>query len=182
MFLPHTLAAAAPKNGGHIDEISGFLKNCCFPAARYRPIPVVELVNLMELLLNLTWLLLAVPAYWLWQGSRHFRFGRKLSAGQCILSIGCMLVVLFPVISATDDLHAMRTEMEESAGSKRHFSPRSGEKPPSWKWQAPPALPQSSGLLFFDDEHRLDCPVIQLPVTATLASEPSGRAPPFSRV
>jgi hypothetical protein len=29
-------------------------------------------------------------------------------------ALGCAFVLLFPVISATDDLHAMRPEMEES--------------------------------------------------------------------
>ena len=38
----------------------------------------------------------------------------------CVL--GCAVVVLFPVISASDDLHAMRPEMEESERSFRHAS------------------------------------------------------------
>jgi hypothetical protein len=38
----------------------------------------------------------------------------------CVL--GCALVLLFPVISASDDLHAMRPEMEESERAFRHTS------------------------------------------------------------
>jgi len=68
----------------------------------------------MELLLNLAWLLLALPAYWLWR-----RGTRRFSSLQCLLALGCMLVLLFPVISASDDLHAMRSEMEDSSVSKR---------------------------------------------------------------
>ncbi len=74
----------------------------------------------MELLLNLLWLTLALPAIWMWQ---H----QSVSAKNCrcfnrirpILLFGCVLVLLFPVVSATDDLHAMRQEIEESSPSKR---------------------------------------------------------------
>jgi hypothetical protein len=67
----------------------------------------------MELLLNILWLALALPAVWIWQrkpGCALRRFGRSCP----ILLLGCVLVLLFPVVSATDDLHAMRPEMEES--------------------------------------------------------------------
>ena len=49
----------------------------------------------MELLLNLAWLLLALPAYWLWRERSSARVGRR--SLQCLLSLGCMLVILFPV-------------------------------------------------------------------------------------
>lgn len=95
----------------------------------------------MELLLNLAWLLLAVPAYSLWRHSRGPIAGRKLSALQCLLALACVLVILFPVVSATDDLRAMRAEMEESPASKRSISRSStGERSLNWKWQTPPAL------------------------------------------
>ena len=70
----------------------------------------------MELLLNLAWLLLVLPGYWLWRRSAQ---KRGISSLQCLLALSCALVVLFPVISATDDLHAMRAEMEESGANKR---------------------------------------------------------------
>ncbi len=79
----------------------------------------------MELLLNLTWLLLAVPAYWLW---RQRRSARRLSSVQCLLALGCMLVILFPVISASDDLVAMRAEIEESPVGKRSIHQAGGDK------------------------------------------------------
>jgi hypothetical protein len=81
----------------------------------------------MELLLNLCWLSLALPAYWLWQRekstgtkSQHFLHWN------CVLVLGCMLMLLFPVVSATDDLHAMRPEIEESNRSK-HISRQAGD-------------------------------------------------------
>jgi hypothetical protein len=81
----------------------------------------------MELLLNLTWILMVLPGYWLWRRSVSARSARKVTALQCLLALGCVLVLLFPVISATDDLHAMRAEMEESPASKRAVRP-AGEK------------------------------------------------------
>jgi hypothetical protein len=66
----------------------------------------------MELTLNLFWLLLIIPAIWLWQGARCARPRERHLQG--LLVLGCVLMVLFPVVSATDDLQAMRPEMEEA--------------------------------------------------------------------
>lgn len=77
---------------------------------------------MMELFLNLAWLLLAVPAYWVWQ-----RRDRRASC-RYLLTLGCTLVLLFPVISATDDLHAMSAEMEEFSPGKRALKHASGDK------------------------------------------------------
>lgn len=73
----------------------------------------------MELLLNLCWLMLALPAYWIWR--RHISNLRphRLRKTHAFVLLGSVLLLLFPVISATDDLHAMRPEMEESSPSKQ---------------------------------------------------------------
>ena len=68
----------------------------------------------MELLLNLIWVGLAVSALYAW-GCRR---GHSRSRPH-LIALVCVLALLFPVISATDDLHAMRPEMEDSASSKR---------------------------------------------------------------
>ena len=135
----------------------------------------------MELLLNLAWLLLAIPAYWLWCASKTARVGRKFTALQCLLALGCMLVVLFPVVSATDDLRAMRAEMEESPSSKRAIRQASSEKAPSPRLQSPPALAGATkGLLIVNDEewHQLPSPNRSVPATPIIAR--AGRAPPAS--
>src|SRR5271165_1520828 len=95
----------------------------------------------MELLLNLTWLLLLLPAYWLWRRGANARAAHRVTALQCLLALGCAVVLLLPVISATDDLHAMRAEMEESA-SKRAVRQTGSEKHSAWvnRLQGPPAL------------------------------------------
>lgn len=97
----------------------------------------------MELLLNLFWLLLAMPAYWLWRYSRTAAQRRKFDALQCFLALGCLLVILFPVVSASDDLRSMRAEMEESS-SKKSICQAVGDKQSSLKWQAQPAAPASA--------------------------------------
>ena len=91
----------------------------------------------MELLLNLFWLLLAMPAFWLWHYSRTASTKQKANPFYCLLALGCMLVILFPVISATDDLCAMRAEMEESPASKRSVGQSSGDKSASSNSRSP---------------------------------------------
>ena len=134
----------------------------------------------MELLLNLAWLLLVLPAYWLWRSSRTAAAGRKFTSLQCLLALGCLLVILFPVISATDDLLAMRREMEESPASRRSVRQASHEKVSGWKLQSPPAMIAAATSFPIDDERRQ--PVLPLSVCAPPAPviERTGRAPPAS--
>lgn len=134
----------------------------------------------MELLLNLAWLLLALPAYWLWRASRTAPSGHRATSLQCVLALGCMLVLLFPVVSATDDLHAMGAEMEESPASKRSVRQASAEKASAWKWQSPPALATTTRHWVAADEawRSLLIPFLSIPATPVTAR--TGRSPPAS--
>lgn len=129
----------------------------------------------MELLLNLAWLLLAFPAYWLW---REGRTAQKSSL-QCLLSLACLLVILFPVISATDDLQAMRTEMEESSASKRTLR-QSGipDKFPLSGWHCPAVVTPSATNLFAKTEDRFVSQVTVVVLPTTPVVDRSGRGPP----
>jgi len=134
----------------------------------------------MELLLNLLWLLLVLPAFWLWRISRNDSSHRKFSSLQCVLTLTCVLVILFPVISATDDLHAMRAEMEESQVNKQivgqAHSDRSSLR--HSRFPSPPALLQTQLAFALSAEYG-DLPVrpsLSLP-TASFAIPPD-RAPP----
>jgi hypothetical protein len=134
----------------------------------------------MELLLNLAWLLLALPACWLWRGSRTPSAGRKFTPLQCLLALGCVLVILFPVVSATDDLRAMRNEMEESPASKRSVRQASNDKVSAWKLQSPPALAANIGPLIANSgEGWQQLPSPSLSLSAAPAIERAGRAPPY---
>jgi len=132
----------------------------------------------MELLLNLAWLLLAVPAYWLWRGSS--RAGRSFSALQCLLALGGVLVILFPVISATDDLCAMRAEIEESPASKRGIRQAGNDKPSVWhsRLQTPPAQVGASKSLALNTEWADLRPGSPGLLPAEPVTLPAGRAPP----
>jgi hypothetical protein len=132
----------------------------------------------MELLLNLAWLLLALPAYWLWRNSRIAPAKCRFTPLQCLLALGCMLVILFPVISATDDLRAMRAEMEESPASKRSMLQTSGERLSNWKWQAQPALALNTPSFVVKDLgwQILSAVLPSLPATPPIRQ--MGRSPP----
>ena len=138
----------------------------------------------MELLLNVAWLLLALPAYALWRSARAARRKYGLTSLQSLLALGCALVLLFPVISATDDLHAMRTEMEESPASKRSVRQGSNDRnsiSPT-RLQFPPAIVSALNLFVFTAERT---PVVAIPpafVPAAPSSWAAGRAPPAFRV
>jgi hypothetical protein len=134
----------------------------------------------MELLLNLAWLLLALPAFWLWRGSRAACAGRGFTSLQSLLALGSMLVILFPVVSATDDLHAMRAEMEESLASKRSVCQSSSDKPSASKWQYQPALLFRPLFFVLPDRSWIGLPASSLSLSAMPAVERAGRAPPRS--
>jgi hypothetical protein len=135
----------------------------------------------MELLLNLAWLLLALPAFWLWRGARSVPRSRKFSALQCLLALGCMLVILFPVVSATDDLRAMRSEMEESPASKRAIRQASLDKASTWKCHSQPALAATASSLIVSDQVWQPLPALASFAPESPAIRHSGRAPPSSR-
>jgi hypothetical protein len=87
----------------------------------------------MELLLNLAWLMLAVPALLVWRRqSASTRSSEKQCGTRSFIVLGCILALLFPVVSATDDLHPIRAESEESSPSKRAVKQSPGVKSPAW--------------------------------------------------
>lgn len=133
----------------------------------------------MELLLNLLWLLLALPAYWLWRYSRSAPKNREFDALRCFLALGCLLVILFPVVSATDDLHAMRAEMEESP-NKKSICQSGGDKPGFLKWQVQPALATASTSCGFGELAWYWFPASVSSSSAAPVIARSNRAPPRS--
>jgi HAMP domain-containing protein len=94
----------------------------------------------MELLLNLLWLTLVLPAVLIWRRqsacSRSFWHPRSFRA---VVLLGCLMVLLFPVVSATDDLHPIRNEIEESSPSRRTAKQAAAHHTPDWNMGPPPA-------------------------------------------
>jgi hypothetical protein len=136
----------------------------------------------MELLLNLAWLLLALPAYWLWRRRAPAGAERKFNSVQVLLALGCVLVLLFPVISASDDLHAMRAEMEDSSSTnKRTVRQSSNDKNCGWtRLQGPPAVVASAVGQVAPEVRRLEVFVRYVSPAAAHCVLHGGRAPPFS--
>lgn len=70
----------------------------------------------MEITLNLCWLAVVVAAYALWLRQPWFR-SRSLPARRerlaALLVLGCVLFLVFPVISPSDDVLAAREFLEE---------------------------------------------------------------------
>lgn len=132
----------------------------------------------MELLLNLAWLLLALPAYWLWRECQAPHSRRHFSSRQCLLALGCALVVLFPVVSATDDLHALCAAVEESPISKRSVRQASSEK--AAPAQCHHALASTSVFSPAHAEYWYQSPSVLHVLPSRPAVHEFGRAPPAS--
>lgn len=73
----------------------------------------------MELLLNIFWITFALLTVGLWwRDALAARTQRCCRLSQFVVLV-CGLILLFPVISVTDDLHPLRPEMEESNRSRK---------------------------------------------------------------
>ncbi len=134
----------------------------------------------MELLLNLAWVLLGLPAYWLWRRRAGARAARRFDSLQVLLALGCALVLLFPVISASDDLHAMRAEMEDSSINKRTVRQAGNDKSSAWisRWQGPPAAVAGAARLVAPEAGWLEVSVVRVSPLAGPCVFHGGRAPP----
>jgi putative copper export protein len=135
----------------------------------------------MELLLNLAWVMLALPGYWLWRRAESRLEQRRLSSLQVVLALGCVLVLLFPVISASDDLHAMRAEMEDSSVSKRAVRQAGGERSSTWAHRLQGAAAATGLVRLVNPEVGwLDVAAVRVLPLARCGIFCAGRAPPFS--
>jgi hypothetical protein len=134
----------------------------------------------MELLLNILWLGLVAPAIWVWRRKPEcIQQPRWLGACWALLILGCALLLLFPVVSASDDLNAMRPEMEDSNPSAGSFKHSAGAR--SLSTHTTGTVPyQRTGLPFIalDEWHgRVWISSAELPELAPLALRLS-RGPP----
>jgi hypothetical protein len=135
----------------------------------------------MELLLNLLWLMLALPAVLIWrQDLSSVRTSGRFCRSRSFLLLSCLLALLFPIVSVTDDLHATRAEMEESSPSKRVVKQSPGAKAQTWSnTGGPPA--QLVPFASFKDNHKTIALILtaapdlpQQPLTSNIGS----RSPP----
>ncbi|TAM79485.1 MAG: hypothetical protein EPN47_16910 [Acidobacteria bacterium] len=83
----------------------------------------------MEALLNFLWLVIALCAFVRWgrQTVRPARKAHPLSRTFApLVALACALAVLFPAISATDDLHPALFLAEDVSTSRRNIAPSGG--------------------------------------------------------
>lgn len=138
----------------------------------------------MELILNLFWLALALPAYCLWRREVDSApSGRRYSSLHSVVVLGCILFLLFPVISATDDLHFIRPEMEESSPSRRALKQVVSDKTSAWIHAYVPDLIQATSTHSLAPADHVCGQVITYaarPFSALMVHTRPGRAPPNS--
>src|SRR5579862_492653 len=65
----------------------------------------------MELLLNLVWIALAATAFVCLP--HRARQQRRIDYWRSVFALACILLILFPIISASDDLHPAQAVVEE---------------------------------------------------------------------
>src|ERR1035438_2059956 len=71
--------------------------------------------NCMELLLNLLWVAMALAAFCVFTWKRRAASQLpKVPYAKALLGLACVLVLLFPVISASDDLHPTQAVLEDA--------------------------------------------------------------------
>jgi hypothetical protein len=66
----------------------------------------------MEFALNLLWLLLCASSFVLWRNQRS-RLNRE-RRWLALIGLACLLAIVFPIISLTDDLHGEQAAFDDS--------------------------------------------------------------------
>lgn len=76
----------------------------------------------MEVLLNLVWVTFALVAIFAFLRNRRTRaFTPRVSFSCAFLALACALVLLFPVVSASDDLHPTQAVLEDATKRVAQF-------------------------------------------------------------
>jgi hypothetical protein len=130
----------------------------------------------MELFLNLAWVLLAALMMSLWPrfAPRTGPDGRVKDLRMQFVALAVLLLILFPVISVTDDLQAIQNPAETDSGLRRDHVIAS----PHSIFPAIAALPLAifagllSGLPRFTGTRNLRVPAIDHPALASIQNRP----------
>lgn len=137
----------------------------------------------MELVLNILWLLLAASCVTVWRANwAHQPRTRRHAAWREWTAIACALVLLFFVVSLTDDLHAEIIVLEECSNCRRHVNCLSSVH----ATHQPDHFPTGPRLAVMPAQTRFADSVVapffvstpQLPSPLSRQQSHSGRAPP----
>ena len=136
----------------------------------------VESVMSMELVLNLAWMVLAALMFALWL---HFapRTGSKRHAGDRraqIVALAVLILILFPVISVTDDLQAIQNPAETDTCLRRNHIVSNAHSifPLVAALPLPVFAEFSFGILRTAAPGRLPAPVFDHPAMASIQNRP----------
>jgi hypothetical protein len=78
----------------------------------------------MELLLNLVWAMLAfAAAVAFWRARRSCAPLRKTPYCKALIALSCAVWLLFPVVSASDDLHPTQAVFEDASKRLQQMTP-----------------------------------------------------------
>jgi hypothetical protein len=136
----------------------------------------------MELFLNAAWLALAVASYALLFWHLSSRNPRRAPGGLgCVVALGCILAILFPVISLTDDLHDMQATVEESSTSctiMKKCGVASPSTPPDTSHHLPYTVSSAVAAVTWTAPDGIATQALVRPSQGLLPATP-GRAPPL---
>ena len=133
----------------------------------------------MELLLNLFWLLLALSALAILRRQPSCALNaNSVCRPRLFLLLGCLLALLFPVVSATDDLHPINQEIEDSVSSKHAVKQSPGGRSHSCGNHAAPSVQSVCVVPPQFEVGALLLPYVSLPPRNAFFSAVQGRAPP----
>jgi hypothetical protein len=133
--------------------------------------PVVESALRMEFVLNLAWILLASLLFCLWlRFARNSRADWRMQLGTLTL----LMLILFPVISVTDDLQAAQNPAETDCLLRRsHGCSTSHSIFPQVATLPPPTCTELSfGLLRTAAPGKFLSPVIDRPASGPIQNRP----------
>ena len=125
----------------------------------------------MELVLNLAWALSAVVFFCIWlRHSRHAGADRHTQ----LVALAVLILILFPVISVTDDLQAMQNPAEADCCLRRdHVVSNAHSIFPAVAAIPPPAFAELSfGFLQLAAPGSLPSPVAGRPALAPIQNRP----------
>lgn len=132
----------------------------------------------MELLLNVIWVALAASAFLIFLHARRDHCDRSCW-GRSLLALACVWLLLFPIISASDDLHPSAVLLEDTIKRVQPGSPLPSSVPHA-------AIPMAMLLLCIGSLQSLTLWQRRRPVTlavrilAGCRLRHDGRAPPLA--
>jgi hypothetical protein len=125
----------------------------------------------MELVLNLAWAFSAVLFFCFWlRNSRHAGADRRTQ----LVALAVLVLILFPVISVTDDLQAMQNPAEADCCLRRDHVVANAHSifPPTVALQPPAFAELSYGFLQLAAPGSIPSPVIDHPELAPIQNRP----------